>query len=117
MMCYLDDNLMTGATREGHLCHWEQVLQRLQTHGLCFKRSKCKFLEAQVNYFRLVVNAEGVQDSNDKIEAVLEAPQPYNINELCSFPGMMNYYHKFIPILAMILKPLTNLLQFKVRWH
>ena len=67
--------------------------------------------------FWLFVNAEGVQDSNDKIEAVLEAPQPHNINELHSFTGMKNYYHKFIPILAMILKPLTNLLQFKARWH
>lgn len=51
--------------------------------------------------------ARGLHASPEKVKAVLNAPQPRNVQELRSFLGMMNYYRKFIPNLATLLKPLT----------
>jgi len=115
--CYIDDIIVTGATEGEHLNNLEQVLQRLQNHGVRVKLSKCRFMKNTVEYLGLQVDAEGLHASSNKIKAVLDAPQPRNVKELRSFLGMMNYYRKFIPKLAMILKPLTSLLQHNTRWH
>ena len=117
VICYIDDILVTGANEEEHLSNLEQVLMRLQDHGLRLKRCKCRFLQKSVKYLGLVVDAEGLHASQEKIEAVTDAPKPRNIKELRSFLGMMNYYRKFIPSLATVLKPLTELLQHNNRWH
>ena len=116
VICYIDDILVTGANEEEHLSNLEQVLMRLQDHGLRLKRCKCRFLQKSVKYLGLVVDAEGLHASQEKIEAVTDAPKPRNIKELRSFLGMMNY-RKFIPSLATVLKPLTELLQHNNRWH
>ena len=47
---------------------------------------------------------------------MLKAPPPTNVKELHSLLGMINYYRKFIPNLATLLKPLTNLLQSNSKW-
>ena len=64
----------------------------------------------------LSMGKHGLHASPEKVRAVLEAPKPRNIKELRAFLGMMNYYRKFIPNLATMLKPLTNLLQKNCRW-
>ena len=112
VICYIDDIMVTGATEEEHLKNLEQVLQRLQSYGFRLKLTKCRFMRDSVEYLGLVVNDQGLHASTEKIEAVLRAPQPRNVKELRSFLGMMNYYRKFIPNLATILKPLTLLRWF-----
>ena len=61
------------------------------------------------NQVQFIIDTEGQHASNEKIEAVLKAPCPHVV-------GMMNYYRKFIPDLATILKPLTARLQHSVKW-
>ena len=88
----------------------------LQDHGVRLKLSKCRFMQDQVEYLGLIIDKHGLHASPEKVRAVLEAPKPRNIKELRAFLGMMNYYRKFIPNLATMLKPLTNLLQKNCRW-
>ena len=52
-----------------------------------------------------------------KVTAIQEAPAPKNVQELCSFLGLLNYYAKFIPNLASLLRPLHVLLQTDKSWH
>ena len=117
VICYIDDIMVTGATREEHLHTLELVLQRLLEYGVRLKQSKCRFMRKTVDYLGLVVDSKGVHASEGKIKAVVDAPPPQNVKELRSFLGMMNYYRKFIPNLAMVLTPLTNLLHDAVKWH
>ena len=42
--CMLDDMVVTGATRDEHLCNLRAVLNRLKPYGLRLNRHKCKFL-------------------------------------------------------------------------
>ncbi len=63
-----------------------------------------------------MITNEGVCALLHKIEAIVNAPQPRNVQELRSFLGLLNYYGKFIPNLASILSPLNHLLQTKHRW-
>ena len=82
--------------------HLEQVLRRLEEHGLTLHRAKCSFLKDSVEYLGQVVDAHGVHTSPRKVQAVKDAPPPKNVHELRSTLGMINYYRKFIPNLSAL---------------
>ena len=48
VICYIDDILITGSSDKKHLANLEEVLKRLEHHGIKLKTSKCKFLEDEV---------------------------------------------------------------------
>lgn len=45
-----------------------------------------------------------------KIKAVLDDPKPCNVKQLRAFLGLLNYYSKFVPNLAILAHPLNQLL-------
>ena len=116
VICYIDDILITGCTEEEHLSNLEEVLRRLQEHGVRLKRNKCQFFQSSVDYLGHHIDADGVHTTRSKVRAIQEAPSPRNIQELRSFLGLLNYYAKFIPNLASLLHPLCVLLQAGQPW-
>ena len=50
VVVYLDDILITGASKEAHLKTLEEVLSRLDRAGLSVKKSKCEFMKSSVTY-------------------------------------------------------------------
>ena len=115
-MCYIDDILVTGATEEEHLRNLEEVLRRLQAHGIRMRRSKCYFMQDSVEYLGHRVDAEGLRATPEKIAAIENALLPRNVQQLRSFLGLLNYYRKFLPNLAAIVQPLNDLLQKGKKW-
>ena len=51
------------------------------------------------------------------MKAIVEAPQPQNVQQLRSFLGLLNYYRKFLPNLATVVKPLNDLLHKGQKWR
>ena len=49
--------------------------------------------------------------TTSKVEAVLNLPQPTDVQQLQSFLGLVHYYGYFIPDLATITHSLNELLQ------
>jgi hypothetical protein len=43
-------------------------------------------------------------------DAIVEAPQPTNVQELRVFLGLVNYYGKFVQELSTLIHPLNRLL-------
>ena len=62
------------------------------------------------------IDAEGLHTLPGKNEAVMNAPEPRNIQELCSFLGLWNYYGKFLPNLSSVVHPLNSVLQKSKQW-
>ena len=116
VICYLDDILVSGRDEADHLNHLAAVLERLQKHGVRVKREKCAFLQTSVEYLGHQVDADGLHTLDSKLQAVVEAPAPRDVQELRSFLGLVNYYGKFIANLATILHPLNQLLQKGHHW-
>ena len=50
------------------------------------------------------------------MDTIFEAPHLTNVTQLMSFLELVNYYGKFVPNLATLLKPLRNLLCVKQSW-
>ena len=80
------------------------------------RREKCQFFQEKITYCRHEVDRHGLHKTQDKIDAVVNAPQPENTQQVRSFLGLINYYHKFLPNLATVLSPLNKLLQHERKW-
>ena len=78
----------------------------MRNHGITVKSSKCQLLCNEVEYLGHVVTAAGVKTSEHKLEAILKAPRPNNVQQLRSLLGLINYYEK-----------LNHLLGKKVQWQ
>jgi len=117
VICYLDDILITGRTETEHAKNLEEVLCRLQEHGVRLKREKCCFFQTSVEYLGHSIDAKGVHTTKSKVKAIQDAPIPTNVQELRSFLGLLNYYAKFIPNLASLLHPLHTLLRANQPWR
>ena len=84
-MCFIDDILITGVTEVEHDNNLEEVLRRLQEHGVHLKREKCSFYQESVQYLGHHISAEGIHTTKDKTQAILDASEPKNIQESRSF--------------------------------
>ena len=114
--CYIDDILVSSADEESHTQILEEVFSRLDKHGFRLKLEKCEFLLSRIEYLGHIISKEGIQPVPSKVEAIVNAPTPVNVQQLRSFLGLLNYYGKFIPSLATLLHPLNALLQVKKQW-
>ncbi|KAJ8346761.1 hypothetical protein SKAU_G00281620 [Synaphobranchus kaupii] len=114
--CYLDDIIVTGADDETHLVNLQAVLSRLEEYGLRANKDKCEFFKDYIEYCGHIIDRHGLHKAQDKIDAVLKAPQPENVSQLRSFLGLVNCYHKFLPNLSTVLHPLHCLLEVGKKW-
>ena len=114
--CYIDDVLITGATREEHLRNLAEVLRRFREQGIRLKLDKCRFLQDSVEYLGHKIDAQGLHTTDSKLQAIREAPPPTNVQELRAYLGLLNYYCRFIPNRATLSQPLNNLLVKDVPW-
>lgn len=114
--CFLDDIIVTGVDEETHLANLTAVLARLEKYGLRANKNKCEFFKDAIEYCGHKIDRHGLHKTEDKVEAVLKAPDTKNVSQLRSFLGLINYYHKFLPNLSTVLHPLNSLLQQNVKW-
>ena len=117
VQCYLDDIILTGRDVNEHMDNLSKVLERLQQYGLKANVEKCAFLKNQVHYLGHKIDANGLHKTDEKVNAVNDAPPPENVAQLRSFLGLVQYYHKFLPNLATVLQPLHQLLRTGQKWR
>ncbi|XP_035764445.1 uncharacterized protein LOC118454313 [Neolamprologus brichardi] len=81
---YLDDILVASSSKEQHMFRLRQIF-----------------------------SAEGAVPLPDKVRAVSEFPRPTNVKALQEYLGMVNFYNRFLPRVAHLLKPLYGALKGK----
>ena len=116
VVVYIDDIPIAGTTEEEHLQRLSEVLQQLEQAGLRARRSKCRFMVSSVTFLGHTVDSKGLHPLPEKVEAVKNAPNPRNVQELKSYLGLLSYYSKFLPNLSSMLAPLYSLLKKKAVW-
>jgi Reverse transcriptase (RNA-dependent DNA polymerase)/RNase H-like domain found in reverse transcriptase len=112
---YLDDLLVASRSVVEHREHLRQVLQLLQANGLVINLEKCTFGQPRLEFLGHAVHADGVSPLQDRVAAVKEFPKPTTVVEMQAFLGLYNYYRRFVPAEARLLKPLTDALQGGLR--
>ena len=112
----MDDIELTGEMEEEHLDRFDQLLQRLQNHGLRLEKARCEFMKDRVENLGHINDKDGLHPVPSKVKAITEAPVPTNVNELRSYLGMVQYHANFLPKLTTELSPLHQLLKDKTPW-
>ena len=109
---YLDDILFYSKTFEEHVRDVQQVLRRLQEHGIKVKPSKCNFFQRRVRYLGRIVSGDGYSlDPEDTVAAHNLAKQkPERVGDVRKVLGFLSYYRQYIQDFSRIAKPLYDLM-------
>lgn len=107
---YIDDLLIASSSPEEHMQHLRAVLQRLDDQGILINPSKSVFGVHSLDFLGYHVDASGIRPMESKVEAVRDFPQPTTQRKLREFLGLVNFYRRFIPKGATLLRPLNLLL-------
>ena len=112
----IDDILIHGKTRKEHDDRLDRVFRRIQDSGLKLNRDKCEFRKTEIEYFGHMITSEGIRPSSSRVDAIRQMETPTNLTELRRFIGMVNYLGRFIPDLASVISPMTDLLKSESAW-
>jgi hypothetical protein len=109
--CYLDDLRVASVDLETHMQHLHLVFARLREFGLVINREKCTFAVDTFEFLGHQVSAQGAKPLCSYVEVVEKRPPPTTVKELQMFLGLINFYRRFMPGAASILKLLTDALR------
>ena len=106
LFVYMDDVLVASSSMEEHVEHFRELFRRLTAHDLVVSPAKCQFGKKQIEFLGHTVTKDGIQPLPEKVAAINAYPVPSSMDELRRFLGMVNFYNRFIPNAAKIMKPL-----------
>ena len=107
---YLDDVLIASDTPEQHAAQLRKLFEALKRFGLVINQSKCVFGARELKFLGHRVTADGIRPLPGKVQAVLRYEPPKTVRALQRFLGMLNFYRRFLPRIAEVLRPLTDAL-------
>ena len=107
---YLDDILVASATPEQHAKHLRQLFESLKKFGLVINEAKCVFGMHELEFLGHRVTSEDVRPLTDKVRPVQQYEAQKTVKYLQRFLGMLNFYQRFLPRIASVLRPLTEAL-------
>ena len=107
---YIDDVVIASATPEEHQEHLRTVLQRFTEHGIIVNLSKCELGVPQLTFLGHLVDCHGIRPLPEKVQTLIDYPQPHTHRKLREFLGFVNFYHRFVPLCAHVLSSLHRLL-------
>jgi hypothetical protein len=108
---YLDNIIVGSRDVQSHVRHLHLLFKRLRDHGLVINGEKFEFGAQELDFLGHRVSAAGVAPLQKKVEAILAHPRPGSLQELQGFLGTVNFYRRFLPAAAKLLRPLTDALR------
>ncbi|CAI7791819.1 unnamed protein product [Closterium sp. NIES-53] len=116
VIVYLNDILIYSTDRAHHLQDIEAVFKILSENRLQIKASKYEFLQDILGFLGHVISADDMEIDPKKIATIQAWHAPTNLTELYSFLGFVNYVRRFVPDMAKLTTPLTDLLRKGVEY-
>ncbi|PIO59319.1 hypothetical protein TELCIR_19219 [Teladorsagia circumcincta] len=114
---YIDDILIATDTEKRHYEELTEVLKALQNAHLRVKPQKCKLMGSKIAFLGHIIDQKGVHTDPDKIEKIIQYPQPKNLAELRAFLGLAGYYREFVFTFSHIAKPLCDITSTKIQYR
>ncbi len=111
VFAYMDDSWVGSSDRQTHLRHLEAFFSALATNGLAINLEKCVFAAPSLEILELMISATGAAPTADHAAEIENCPPPQDNKQLQRFLGMVNFYRRFLPNCAQVLKPMTDLLK------
>ena len=109
VIIYLDDILIYSEDTTQHKKHIKEVLQRLRKNGLYVAAPKCEFHKESVEYLGFIISVDGLRMAQDKVQIILDWPEPRRVKDVQFFLRFCNFYRCFIFGYSDIVTPLIRL--------
>ena len=106
VLVYLDDILVASSTSAEHKNHLQLPFQQLADFSLVVNMEKCQFGRRRIEFLGHLIDQCGARPLPSKVETVQAFPYPTTLQDLQRFAGMINFYHRFIPLAAIIMAPI-----------
>ena len=106
LFVYMDDVLAASRTMAEHEEHFRELFRRLADHDLVVSPVKCQFGKTQMEFLGHTITKDGIKPLPEKVAPLNAYTAPSTTDELRRFLGMINFYNRFIPKAAQIMKPL-----------
>ena len=114
---FVDDVLVGTETEKGHNEIVEEILRRPEENDLYVKPEKCVWKARRIGFLGVVIGPKGIEMETEKVDGVLNWPQPRNVKDVRKFLGLANYYRRFIKDFARIARPMNVLMQKDEKWQ
>ena len=108
---YIDDIIVFGNSKKEFLTNVELVFERLLKHRLTVNPEKCFIGMSEFEFVGHTIDERGMSFSREKIDKVLNIPEPVLGKELKSFLGVAGYFHRHIRDYAVVTKALTKMIE------
>ena len=79
-------------------------------------KEKRSFKQSEISFLGQIIGANGVRADPQKVQAIIDLPQPQDVSEMRRVLGVISQLGKFIPDLATVTDPLRALLKDKAAW-
>ncbi|XP_076028478.1 uncharacterized protein LOC143017575 [Oratosquilla oratoria] len=113
---YIDDMCVYSQTWEEHLNSLRSLFERLRKARLTVNLMKTEFAHAKVTFLGHEVGYGTVAPVHAKVEAIEALAAPANRKAVQRFLGIAGYYRRFCPNFSKLAKPLTDLVNPKVKF-
>ena len=111
VLVYLDDILIAASSKNELEQRIKVVLDRLDSKRIKINRDKSELCTTQVDWLGYEISSEGIKPSSIKADAIQELRAPKTVKEVRQVLGVINYYRKFIERMAIVAKPIYELLK------
>ena len=111
VIIFIDDILLFSKDAVSHFELLTKIFKRLNEFNVKLKLAKCEFMQPSVKFLGHEISKDGIKPLVDKVSAIKNLASPKTRKQLMSVLGLINYYLKFIPNLAMYSGKLTELLR------
>nr|GEV36384.1 putative reverse transcriptase domain-containing protein [Tanacetum cinerariifolium] len=112
----IDDILIYSKDKIEHEEHLNAILELLRREKLYAKFLKCEFWIPKVQFLSHVIDSRGIHVDPAKIESIKDWASPKIPTEIRQFPGLDNYYRRFIEGFSKIAKTMTKLTQKGIKF-
>lgn len=110
-MFYVDDIIIPSIDEDEGFEKIQRFLSVAANNGIHINWQKSKFLQRKVEFLGHVIENSTVAPSPNKINAVMNFPEPKTLKQLQGFLGLCGFFRKYIERFSTIAMPLTNLLK------
>jgi len=93
---FVNDVLVGTEIEEGHDEIVEEILKRLEKNDLYIKPEKCVWMTRKIGFLEVIIGPNRIEMEAEKMDGVLNWPQPKNVKDVRKFLGLANYYRRFI---------------------
>ena len=102
---YMDDLLLYSRTNEEHEEAVREVLTRLRAARLVFNPNKSKLFRSTIDFLGHNISVSGITPIAQNTNKLSSFSTSADKTALKRFLGLLNYYRRFIPGLASLVKP------------